>query len=215
MIPPEWLQNRGKGSTVGIIDTGLEASLSCFKSPQITYKEFGATSKRHGTHIVSTILDFAPEVEVIFAGGILESYAKLEEMIDWISKFDLDVLNLSFTFRDKDESILEKLQKISSKGTLVVCSHATKALYPWSISEFINAGKNGEFKAPEEWTTYSSTGYRTLMKGSSTSAAITSGLCCLGKAINPEMNKEEFLSMIDPEDIPKYETPKRQKILKL
>lgn len=215
MIPLEWLQNRGNGSAVGIIDTGINPLLHSFKTSKMTVKEFGNISQRHGTHIASTILDIAPEVNIVFAGGTLDSFAKLEDMIDWIAEFKLDVLNLSFTFKEENQAIIDKLKAIASKGTLVVCAHASKSLYPWSVKEFISAGSQGEFKAPEEWMTYSSTGYRTVMKGSSTSAAITSGLCCLGKAIIPLMNKEEFLSLVSPEDIPKYETPKRQKVLKL
>lgn len=215
MIPAEWKQKRGKGATVGICDTGLETSLQCFKTSKITYKEFCAVSKRHGTHIASTIHDIAPEAELVFAGGIMESYSKLEEMIDWLSLFNLDVLNLSFTFNEKHTSIINKLKTLSEKGTLVVCSYAPKSLYPWSISDFISAGKQGDFNAPEEWFSYSTAGYRTTMRGSSVSAAITSGLCCLGKAIIPTMTKVTFLSLVTPGDIPKYNSPKKQKVLQL
>lgn len=215
MLPAEWLQKQGHGATVGVCDTGLKTTLSCFKNRKITYKPFGATSPRHGTLIASTIFEIAPEAEMVFAGGIMDSYACLERMLDWISNFKLDILNLSLAFPEKEERILSILNKIHSSGAIIVCAYAEKLPFPWSGTGFLSAGKGGDFEAPDEWTAYSSTGYKTMMRGSSASAAITSGLCSLGKAIIPAIKKEDFLSIVSPEDIPVYEYPKKQKNIRL
>ena len=64
------------------------------------------TGERHGTHIASTILQFVPKARIVFAGGIMDSYAKLESMLEWVSQFKIDVLNLSLAFPEKDEKVM-------------------------------------------------------------------------------------------------------------
>lgn len=216
MLSKEYFQTQGENVTVGICDTGLKTSLSCFRNCAITYKTFGITGEKHGTHIASTILQFAPKVKLVFAGGIMDSYAKLESMLEWISLFEIDVLNLSLAFPEKDEKISTLLKELNSRKTLIVCAQSNVYPFPWSEEYTISAGRNGEFSAPMEWTSYSSSGYRTIMRGSSVSTALTTALCALCKARNPNLTKKVFLSLASPEDIKPLPQPfQRQKNLKL
>lgn len=216
MLTKEHFQTQGENVTIGICDTGLKTTLSCFRNCEIQYKTFGMTGERHGTHIASTILQFVPKARIVFAGGIMDSYAKLESMLEWVSQFKIDVLNLSLAFPEKDEKISLLLKELASRKTLIVCAQSDTYPFPWSEEYTISAGRNGEFSAPMEWTAYSSSGYKTIMRGSSVSTALTTALCALCKARNPDLTKEAFLTMASPEDIkPLPRTFQRQKNLKL
>lgn len=201
MIPKEWLIKQGDGAVVGIVDTGIKRSLNCFNNTKITHKDFGQTEFRHGTHVASTIVQFSPKASIIFAAGTFESYEKLEEMLEWISCFKLDVLNLSLSFNQKNDKIEEILKKIQSNGTIIIAAFNSRMTYPCKYPFILKAGKGGDFEAPEEWISYFPSGHKGTMKGSSVATAITSGLCSLGKAIIPTINKEDFLSIVKPEDV--------------
>lgn len=215
MLIPEWRQRGGAGAVVGVCDTGLETSLPCFAGKELVYRTFGTAGRRHGTHVASTIFGIAPQVKMVFAGGIMDSYARLERMLEWMASFHIDVLNLSLAFPARDEAILALIREMNSHGAIVVCARAPGLPFPWSEPEFLSAGPGGDFPAPAEWTAFSPGGYRTRMRGSSVSAAVTSGFCALGKAVNPGLDRERFLALAAPDDIPVNNRPKRQVNLKL
>ena len=215
MLSKEYFQTKGENVTIGICDTGLKTTLPCFRNCEIQYKTFGFTGERHGTHIASTILQFAPKAKLIFAGGVMDSYSKLESMLEWVSGFKIDVLNLSLAFPERDENISSILKKMNSNGTIIVCAKASDNFFPWSEEYVISAGKGGNFEALMEWTSYSSSGYKTIMRGSSVATALTTALCALCKARNPNLTKEEFLKIASPSDIKPLPVFQRQRNLKL
>lgn len=201
MIPEEWINKQGEGTTVGIVDTGLELANTPFKNKKTIQKKFGNTNSRHGTHVTSTILQFAPKTNIVFAGGVLDSYSKLEEMLEWISEFKLDVLNLSLSYKEENNKIKEILKKIHCNNTIIVSAFASGVAYPCCYPFVLSAGEQGCFNAPMEWCSYFHNGQMGIMRGSSVSTAITSGVCLLGKAIIPFMNKEFFLKTVTPQDV--------------
>lgn len=210
MIPKEWLRKQGEGTIIGIVDTGIKRSLNCFNNTKIVCKTFGQTEYRHGTHVTSTILQFSPKASIVFAAGMFENYDELESMLEWISTFKLDVLNLSLSYREDNSKIEKLLQNIHNNGTIIVAAFNSRMTYPCKYPFVLKAGKGGDFEAPEEWISYFPNGNKGTMKGSSVSTAITSGLCSLGKAIIPSINKEEFLSIIKPKDVFFDQTTKKQ-----
>ena len=201
MIPKEWLKTQGEGSVVGVIDTGINPFLDCFHNVKMELKYFGKTNGRHGTHVVSTILQFAPKTNVIFAGGCFEGYEKLENMLEWMIIHNIDVLNLSLSYNDKNDKIEKLLHEINSRGTIVVAAFNSKMTYPCKYPFVLKAGNGGEFEAAQEWVSYFHDGSKKVMRGSSVSAAITSGLCSLGRAFDQSLTKEKFLSVISPKDV--------------
>lgn len=201
MIPKEWLRKQGEGTIIGIVDTGIKRSLNCFNNTEIVCKEFGQTGYRHGTHVASTILQFSPKASIVFAAGMFENYDELESMLEWISTFKLDVLNLSLSYSEDNIKIEKLLQNIHNNGTIIVAAFNSRMTYPCKYPFVLKAGKGGDFEAPDEWVSYFPNGNKGTMKGSSVSTAITSGLCSLGKAIIPSINKEDFLSTVRPKDV--------------
>jgi len=201
MIPKEWLRKQGEGTIIGIVDTGIKRSLNCFNNTKIVCKNFGKTEYRHGTHVTSTILQFSPKASIVFAAGMFENYNELESMLEWISTFKLDVLNLSLSYSEDNSKIEKLLQNIHNNGTIIVAAFNSRMTYPCKYPFVLKAGKGGDFEAPEEWISYFPNGNKGTMKGSSVSTAITSGLCSLGKAIIPSINKEDFLSTVRPKDV--------------
>ena len=210
MIPKEWLRKQGEGTIIGIVDTGIKRSLNCFNNTKIVCKTFGQTEYRHGTHVTSTILQFSPKASIVFAAGIFENYDKLESMLEWISTFKLDVLNLSLSYHEDNSKIEKLLQNIHNNGTIIVAAFNSRMTYPCKYPFVLKAGKGGDFEAPDEWVSYFPNGNKGTMKGSSVSTAITSGLCSLGKAIIPSINKEDFLSTVRPKDVFFDQTTKKQ-----
>ena len=215
MIPETWKKNGGFGINVGVCDTGLNKNLPCFVNKNITYKQFGDVSLRHGTHIASTIYQIAPKVNMFFAGGILDNFSRMEKMLKWLSTFDLDILNLSLAFKIPDDGVMSVLRRINDKGTMIICAYARDAKFPWSEKDFLSAGEEGDFPAPKAFVSYSSSGSLTRMKGTSVSAAITTGLYSLGKSVDKTLTKQSFLSTVKPTDVPEYEQKKRQVNIKL
>lgn len=210
MIPKEWLRKQGEGTIIGIVDTGIKRSLNCFNNTKIVCKNFGQTEYRHGTHVTSTILQFSPKASIVFAAGMFENYDELESMLEWISTFKLDVLNLSLSYREDNSKIEKLLQNIHNNGTIIVAAFNSRMTYPCKYPFVLKAGKGGDFEAPDEWVSYFPNGNKGTMKGSSVSTAITSGLCSLGKAIIPSINKEDFLSTVRPKDVFFDQTIKKQ-----
>ena len=164
MIPKSCLDKQGSGTIVGICDTGINIDLSYFEGKKVLFKDFGTSSPHHGTNMASTIFDISPKCEMIFAGGLLDSYGRMLRMLEWLSTFELDVLNLSLAIDEPDDEILKTLHKIQNRGTLIVCSYSNKRPFLCQ-KEFISAGKGGDFEAPEERISMSSTGYLSSMKG--------------------------------------------------
>ena len=201
MIPKEWLRKQGEGTIIGIVDTGIKRSLNCFNNTKIVCKTFGQTEYRHGTHVASTILQFSPKASIVFAAGMFENYDELESMLEWISTFKLDVLNLSLSYSEDNIKIEKLLQNIHNNGTIIVAAFNSRMTYPCKYPFVLKAGKGGDFEAPDEWVSCFPNGNKGTMKGSSVSTAITSGLCSLGKAIIPSINKEDFLSTVRPKDV--------------
>ena len=210
MIPKEWLRKQGEGTIIGIVDTGIKRSLNCFNNTKIVCKTFGQTEYRHGTHVASTILQFSPKASIVFAAGMFENYDELESMLEWISTFKLDVLNLSLSYREDNSKIEKLLQNIHNNGTIIVAAFNSRMTYPCKYPFVLKAGNGGDFEAPDEWVSYFPNGNKGTMKGSSVSTAITSGLCSLGKAIIPSINKEDFLSTVRPKDVFFDQTTKKQ-----
>ena len=77
----------------------------------------------------------------------------------------------------------------------------SKMTYPCKYPFVLKSGNGGEFEAAQEWVSYFHDGSKKVMRGSSVSAAITSGLCSLGRAFDQSLTKEKFLSVISPKDV--------------
>lgn len=201
MIPAEYFRKRGENVTVGVCDTGLVRTLPFFRDRDILYRTFGTVSGRHGTQVASAIFQIAPMVRMIFAGGAMDGYEQLALMLEWIARYDIDVLNLSFAYPERNGRISSILRAMHSRNVLIVCARAEKLPFPWSEDYAISAGTSGDFEAPMEWTSYSSTGFMNVIRGSSAAAALTAGLCAVCRACSPDMTREDFLATASPSDI--------------
>ena len=197
MLPKEWLSKEGEGTTVGIIDTTVDLTLPQIRNSVKEERAFGRTSTRHGTFIVSTIHSIAKRASLVVAHGDLD---RVEEMLEWMVQFKLDVLNCSWAFFEPKQNVMRLLEEIADKGTIVVCAYSKDFPYPWSNRRFISAGE--EIPVKPEHSLQVNSLLLSTMRGNSVAAALVSGTTALGRAVIPSIDKKTLISRIRPEDIP-------------
>lgn len=214
-IPIEWLETYGKNIKVGICDIGFDTNHKALKHAISEYKLFGGgCNKNHGTHVagiiaskpnnISSVKGLAMESKLYLAGINTNAnlgYKTLIEALKWILEINVDVLNLSFAYSERNKKIEELLQKIA-ENTLIVSSYSTDLSYPHKYEFVISAGiedENADINYVGEFMSTSINNGYIKMSGSSMSTAFVSSVACLAKSYNSKITKEEFLSEIKGE----------------
>ncbi|MDC3411968.1 S8 family peptidase [Aquibacillus sp. 3ASR75-11] len=168
----------GKGVKVAIIDTGIsndhpDLNISGGKS-FVSYTSSYDDDNGHGTHIAGTIaaldnnygyVGVAPDAQ-IYALKAMDSNGKgstidLALAIDWAIQNNMDIINLSFEFRESVDYIEELINEAYEKGILVVAAAGNNGqqdgtiAYPAKYPSVIAVGAvNSNYKLP----TFSKTG---------------------------------------------------------
>ena len=199
-IPLEWVKTSGKGVSIGVIDTNMDANL-CQNIKE--HKLFGFNKNlTHGKSVVDVIVNrkvkgLAYESDLYFAGMETTQsidYDYLKDALSWISKFDLDVLNLSFAYKDDEPDIRALLQEISQK-TLIVCSYADSLSYPAKYDFTISVGSKDMDEA-DIITDGEFTDGILKLQGTSFSSAFIASLACLAKSFEKTITRDIFLVRI-------------------
>ena len=190
-VPKKILSTHGKGIKIGICDTWIDTEHSVISNNVVAKSDFRnikGVSSIHGTHITGTILNTASEAELYVAmitdtsGG---KYNRLEDALKWMMQFNIDVLNLSLSYRSNKALIRQYLVDMYKKGCIIVCP-SIKGQYPCNYDFTINVGrlytddKNADYLAPDFIRSSFPNNKFGNLKGISVSTAYMTGViaCC-------------------------------------
>lgn len=214
-IPNSWLQTQGKGTRVGVCDTGIFIEHSSIAHAVKDNRLFGVQNQTvHGTHVLGIICGkpktanqyrgLATQADLFVASiplGNSADYMFVKKALLWLKDKNIDVLNLSFAYDDDDVEIRELLREMSVE-TLVIASHSSSLRYPHSYPFVVSVGYDKELMDKMDVVTvgtFVSCGENDTYKemtGSSMATAFVTSVASLAKAYDKTMNKERFLSFV-------------------
>lgn len=197
-IPVEWRMTQGDNTFLGIIDTNIDDREYIINKRLFGYND----NKKHSESVLGIILDksikgLANKTKVNYAGIAMDSstYDNFVDALEWISKFELDVLNLSLAYKDDYVRIKALLQEIS-KRTLVICAYSDSLKYPHSYDFTVAVGNKANQVA--DIVISDVLGRRDeQFRGSSMSCAFVSSIACLAKSHDKNISKDEFINRIN------------------
>lgn len=145
-IPKLWLQTKGKGVKVAIIDTAADLT-----HPDLLFKggfDFVKNNPlnkyrpqiQHATHVAGIIgardnkkgiVGVAPECE-LYSLAILEdngtgSYENLIKALQWCIDNKIDVINMSFGGDSDSQNLYQMIRKVYDAGITMVCAAGNSA----------------------------------------------------------------------------------------
>lgn len=210
-IPQEWIDTAGLGINVGFCETGFNLSSIEINQQIIEYKSFGKVAYNHGNHVVSIVCDkdakmnnigLANKANIFIGATSLLNEDSKENfcfVLEWLKQKKLDVLNLSLAFDEDNKTVKNLLEEIS-KETLIVCSYSAKHSFPNSYPFIISVGynnyDNSDIVAPRTVVSLGTGDIYSNFSGTSASCAVVSMVCCLAKAYDKEITKEEIFKKI-------------------
>jgi len=141
-MPEAWKLARGKGVTIAVLDTGVDANhpdlVGQFAAPPVDFtgsprKSFDVQG--HGTHVCGTIaasdnatgvIGVAPEAKLLMAKVLGDDGSGFGDWIargiDWACEQGADVLSLSLGSREPDPQIQAALLRAVAAGKFVVAA---------------------------------------------------------------------------------------------
>ena len=211
-IPREWLETNGKNIKIGICDTGFNINHKALKHAISDYRLFGGNkNKEHGTHVAGIIASKPDDINSvkglatlskIYLAGISTNsglgYKTLEMALTWVKEINIDVLNLSIAYLEKNKKLERLLEGIAQK-TLIISSYSTELKYPHSYDYVVSVGiddNEADINYIGEFVSASANNGYIKMRGSSMATAFVSSVACLAKSYNKEITKKEFLDKI-------------------
>ena len=209
-VPKEWIETKGKGIRIGIIDSGCDLNHKNLKISE--YKIFGQENLKHGTHIAGIISSnaknysingFCNQSEIIFAACDFVNYQSLSHLIEaleWIKEKKVDVLNLSFALK-KDYDQIRKILEDISKNTIICSSYSKELPYPHQYEFVVSVGKkeseNPDLVALGNFISTAPNNTFSELSGSSMSTAFATSVFGIAKAFDNKLSTESIIKKID------------------
>lgn len=209
-VPKEWIETKGKGIRIGIIDSGCDIKHKNLKISE--YKIFGQENLRHGTHIAGIISSnaknhsvngFCSQSEIFFAACDFinfQSLTNLRKALEWIEEKNVDVLNLSFALKRDYDQIRELLKKISEK-TIICSSYSSDLQYPHSYDFVVSVGKketdNANIIAHGNFISTFPNNEFSELSGASMSTAFMSSVFGIAKAYNKKLSYDSIIKRVN------------------
>ncbi len=138
-IPQVWQLTQGKGVTVAILDTGIDAEHQDLADAIVAMKDFtgdGIEDKNgHGTHCAGVVgarlngvgfVGVAPQAELMI-GKVLDnngsgSFGQIAEGVYWAVENDADIISMSLGGPVSDPQLYDAIQYALFYGVVVICA---------------------------------------------------------------------------------------------
>lgn len=211
-IPENWRITFGANSKIGICDSGFDINNNYIKNNIYQYKDFGSTNVEHGTHVMgimclnnsnpTLVKGMACDSKYFIAGakiGGQDSLKSIYNALCWLNDFNLDVLNLSFTYYQESDEIRDLLYDMHKKGTIIIAAYSRDFLYPHGYSFIIGAGS--DIIAPNTFfSSVEGDGFKSL-RGTSMQCALISSVAACAKSFDKKINKKTFMDIVCGSDL--------------
>lgn len=211
-IPQEWLLTRGRGAIIGIVESGCDIGHADLRNSVVSSREFGEVKKVHGNHVIATICGasrkpwvfngLCTSAEVHVALTALDKYhvmGTFRKAVEWLSSFDLDVLNLSLAYDIDDSGIRDILASIANRA-IILSAYANGARFPHGYDFVVGVGYSENHKCdligPKSIVSLIHDGNYGEMSGTSMATAFASGVAGLARAHDKKISKEEFVNTV-------------------
>ena len=154
-IPVQWKMTHGKGVNIAIIDAGFDINNIYLKKNIKQYLDLGSYNIDHGTHVFGIMCLQTDKREVVNGLANRSNYylisipfgskenvdKKMSDALVWLKKFNIDVINMSFTYKYESEQFKNYLQQFYYSGAIIVNSYSEDFKFPHSYQFVIGAGK--------------------------------------------------------------------------
>lgn len=206
-IPEYWIETHGLGTNVAIIDSGFDLNNIYIKNNISIHKSFGGNNNKHGTNIAGIICSnpnkqnvynsFAYKTNLfLFDMPFKQSFSqnKLIQILQYISNYSIDVINMSFAYSKNNSTIQFILKQFAKKNVILISAYSQAYLFPHSYSFVISAGKDVVTK--KQFVTTSLQNSFERVSGTSMQSAYLSSLAALAKSYNKKINNNFFLQKL-------------------
>ena len=206
-IPEKWKITFGANSRVGICDSGFDVNNSYIKNNIYQYKDFGSTNIEHGTHVMgimclnssnpTLVKGMACDSKYYIAGakiGGQDSLKSIYNALCWLNDFNLDVLNLSFTYYKESDEIRDLLYNMYKNGTIIVAAHSDDFYFPHGYNFVISAGY--DIIAPNTFFSSTENDNFKSLRGTGMQSALISSIASCAKSFDKKINKKSFMDIV-------------------
>jgi hypothetical protein len=187
-IPDNVSATCGEGINVGVCDTGFDFKNVIISKQLKAYRDYTHSNKcvgyDHGTQIAELICKIAPKCNLYLAKTIVLQNGKYDwliEALSWMNTLELDIINLSLSYKKDVGQIKELLIELNKKCFIVASYGGSVRPYPSmydcviSVDSF-NESDDIDLFVPNEVSSRMNDGNNRRIKGSSISAAYATGL---------------------------------------
>lgn len=174
--PEAWDITKGSGVTVGIVDSGIDASHPEFAGKIVASKGFAASTANdgggHGTHVAgivaasgnnsSGITGVCPECKLAIAKVLNDSgegsYSQVAEGLKWAVDQGVKVINMSATDDKLSQSMKDTVDYVLNKNVVLVVSagndNNTTKMYPAAVPGVIAVASTNCQDQKSSFSTY-------------------------------------------------------------
>lgn len=214
-IPEKWKATFGANSKIGICDAGFDVNNYYIKNNICQYKNFGETNIEHGTHVMGImclnssnptfVKGMACDSKYFLASAKIggdDSINSIYSALCWLKNFNLDVLNLSFTYYLESSEIKDILYEMYKNGTIIVAAYSNDYFFPHGYNFVISAGD--EIIAPNNFFSSVENNNFKSLKGTSMQSALISSIVACAKSFDKKINKKMFIDIVCGENLINY-----------
>lgn len=207
-IPLQWKLSAGRGVNVGIIDAGFDVQNIHLKSKIKGYLDLGSSNVNHGTHVMGIMCLQTDQTNVINGLANKSKYylvsipfgskqqvdKKLQQSLTWLMQFNIDVLNMSFTYKYQNKIFKQMLLQLHQKNTIIVNSYSNQYKFPHNYQFVISAGL--QLTVKDNFMSSVSNNQFAVLSGTSMQSAFVSSVAAIAKSYNKKINKDLFLKSV-------------------
>jgi len=151
-VPKIWVQTKGKGVKVAILDTGVDTDHPDLEAAILTSKDFTGDGIEdvdgHGTHCAGMVgaringagfTGIAPECDLLI-GKVLDNtgrgtYQQIADGVDWAVAEGADIISMSLGGSESDDVLYRAIYRALAVGITVICAAGNEgALMPNNIT---------------------------------------------------------------------------------
>lgn len=206
-IPDQWIQTKGIGVKVGIIDSGFDVENKYIKESITKIDDYGSTDIDHGTHVMGIMCMNSGQTNAVQGlaqyanyylasipmgqkNGMLYIVDALRHMIS----YNIDVLNMSFTNYMQNKQMKKLLFQLYKKNTILIAAYSENLLFPHSYPFVISAGK--EIITQSSFYSCISNNKFKRIAGTSMQCAYISSVAAIAKSFDKKIGKSRFIDAI-------------------